>query len=160
LFGENRNKNLACMEPESFVTEGVGVCPTWYHVPTIDEWKWLFNEWVSEWLWSNEQKFYNITNFMNALQIPASGNSDSGIWNNYSWKFLEKREDILINSYFIYENGFNGQRWIYASSTKNENGKYYNMSFGKNFGYGPNFNIDFTSTNEDDSSISVRCFKD
>ncbi len=36
-------------------------CPNWYHIPTKDEWVWIFNVW---WWWSNWD------NISNALKIP------------------------------------------------------------------------------------------
>ena len=76
-------------------------CPSWYHIPTRDEWWWLYVALM--WTYSDSQ-------IRNLLNIPYS-------WFKWTWQSYNVYQEWIYWHYWASSDNWSNSWWIYLSST-------------------------------------------
>jgi prepilin-type N-terminal cleavage/methylation domain-containing protein len=124
-------------------------CPSWYHIPTQDEWQWIITSWSwwfsRPWGWSSDVE--KIRNFILDLKLPWAGLINQ--W-EYSNHYHDKEGDLWAGYY-----------WTSTPFTHYDNTRSRNLRFNYLTGAANGVILHWADDTSGERRLwfSIRCFK-
>ena len=145
-----------------------GPCPSWYHIPTENEWDWV----ITMWHLKNNYKRYEITtdqfyNFLDTFKLPLAGYRSYSTYEDYinnfelmgfTWEEIEQDAKKYANNNYYRWRDEDENEWTYWISWWWQ--RYYSFDIYSYSGENHNYILSLRNLSVDKKWSSIRCFKD